>query len=150
MAKLGHITKSKNTGIWIDHKQAILVSIEEGGQPVVEHIKSKAEGHFRPSGGWKAGGTSVAQSVSNEHTADERRRHQFHTFYQTVVEAIGKADKIFIFGPGEAKSELAREIENVKGAHERIAALEASDKLTDNEVVAKVKSFFSSNESTRS
>jgi hypothetical protein len=123
--------------------------MEGVGMPMVERIKSNAEGHFRPSGGWKAGGTAIAQSVSSEHKTDERRRRQFHNFYQMVIEEIGAADKVFIFGPGEAKSELAKEIESVKGPHVRIAAVEASDKLTENQVVAKVKSFFESKESTR-
>ena len=55
---------------------------------------------------------------------------------------VGKADNIFIFGPGEAKLELAKEIEKIKGQHDRIAAVQASDRLTENQIVAKVKSFF--------
>lgn len=140
--------KSKYAGIWIDHKEAILVFMEEAGIPRVERVKSYAEGRFRPSGGWKAGGTAVAQSVSDEHTAEERRRRQFHNYYQMVMEEVGKADQVFIFGPGEAKSELVKEMEAVKGRHVRIAAVETSDKLTENQIVAKVKSFFE-RESTR-
>ena len=138
--------KDKNAGIWIDHKEAILVSMKGSGAPLVERIESHAEGHFRPSGGWKAGGSAIAQSVSSERTADERRKRQFHNFYRTVIEEIGKADKVFIFGPGEAKSELAKEIEAIKGPHVRVAAVEATDKLTENEIVARVKSFFNSAE----
>lgn len=145
MAILAHITK-KNIGIWIDHKEAILVSIEDG-QTTVERIESHAESHFRPSGGWKAGGTCVAQSVSREQKADQRRKHQFHSFYQMVIKKAGEASKIFIFGPGEAKLELAKEVEKIKGKHGRIAAVEASDRLTENQIVAKVKSFFINRES---
>jgi hypothetical protein len=144
MAKLEHVMKKK-IGIWIDHKEAILVSIG-GGQTRVERIESHAESHFRPSGGWKAAGTSVAQSVSKEQKADERRKHQFHNFYQMVIKKTGKADNIFIFGPGEAKLELAKEIEKIKDQHDRVAAVEASDRLTENQIVAKVKSFFLASE----
>jgi hypothetical protein len=144
MAKLGHIMK-KMIGIWIDHKEAILVSIE-GDQATVERIESHAERRFRPSGGWKAAGTSVAQSVTKEHKGDERRKHQFHNFYQMVITTAGKADNIFIFGPGEAKLELAKEIDKIKAQHGRIAAVEASDRLTENQIVAKVKSFFLASE----
>jgi len=140
MAKIDHIMK-KNIGIWIDHKEAILVSIE-GGQTTVARIESNAESHFRPSGGWKAAGTSVAQSVSKEQKAEERRKHQYHKFYQDVIKVIGKADNIFIFGPGEAKLELSKEIKKLKGQPDRIAAVEASDRLTENQIVAKVKSFY--------
>jgi len=144
MATLGHIMKQK-IGVWIDHKEAILVSIE-GDQTTIERIESDAESHFRPSGGRKAGGTYVAQSISKEQKADERRKHQFHDFYQMVIKKVGKADNIFIFGPGEAKLELAKEIEKIKGRHDRIAAVETSDRLTENQIVAKVKSFFLASE----
>jgi hypothetical protein len=144
MAKTEHMMKKK-IGIWIDHKEAILVSIE-GGQTTVERIESHAESHFRPSGGWKAAGTSVAQSVSKEQKADERRKHQFHNFYRMVIKKIGEAGNIFIFGPGEAKLELAKEVEKIKSQHSKIAAVEVSDRLTENQIVAKVKSFFLASE----
>jgi hypothetical protein len=134
-------TMMQNIGIWIDHKKAFLVSVKDA-QTTIERIESNAESHFRHSGGWKASGTNVAQSVSKEQKADERRKHQFHDFYQEVIEKIGKAAKIYIFGPGEAKLELAKEIERIKDQHVRIAAVEASDRLTENQIVAKVKSFF--------
>ena len=140
MAKLGQVI-NKKIGIWIDHKEAILVSIE-GDQTTVERIESNAESHYRPSGGRKAGSTSVAQSVSKEQKADERRKHQFHKFYQMVIKKTGNADNIFIFGPGEAKLELAKEIKKIKGQHDRIAAVEVSDRLTENQIVAKMRSFF--------
>ena len=145
MVKLGHIIKKK-MGIWIDHKEAILVWIEDD-QTTVEHIESGAESHFRPSGGWKTGSTSVAQVVSREQRADERRKHQYHNFYQMVIQKIGGADNIFILGPGEAKLELAKEIKKIKGWHDRIAAVETSDRLNETQTVAKVKSFFYEKES---
>jgi hypothetical protein len=140
MTRLGIITK-QNIGIWVDHKEAILVSLE-GDQAAVERVESNAESHYRPSGGWKASGSSVAQSVSKEGKADERRKHQFHNFYQEVIKKTSEADNIFIFGPGEAKLELAKEIKLIKGHRDKITAVEASDRLTENQIVAKVKSFF--------
>ena len=35
----------KYTGIWIDHKEAVLVSLE-GDQTVVQHVESGAESHL--------------------------------------------------------------------------------------------------------
>ena len=134
-------TIKQNVGIWIDHKEAILVSVKDA-QTTIERIESNAESQFRPSGGWKASGTNVAQSVSKEQKADERRKHQFHDFYHEVIKKAGKANKIYILGPGEAKRELAKEIEKIKDQHARIAAVETSDRLTENQIVAKVKSFF--------
>jgi hypothetical protein len=134
-------TKMKNIGIWIDHKEAVLVSVEKI-QAKIERIESNAESHFRASGGWKASGTNVAQSVSKEQKADARRMQQYRNFYKEVIEKAGKDSNIYIFGPGEAKLELKKEIEKIKGQQARIAAVEASDRLTENQIVAKVKSFF--------
>jgi hypothetical protein len=59
----------------------------------------------------------------------------------TQRRALADFDVDFIFGPGKAKLELAKEIEKIKGQHNRIAAVEACDSLTENQIVAKVKSF---------
>ena len=132
----------KNTGLWIDHKDAILVSIE-GGESVVRHVASSAEPHHKPSGGWKSGGTSVAQSVSNEHIDEERRKHQYHAYYQQVICLLKDSDRIAVFGPGEAKIELAKEIAKVGEMHKKEVAVEACDRPTENQFIAKVKTFFS-------
>jgi hypothetical protein len=133
----------KNTGLWIDHKEAILVSIENG-QTLVQRVASGAESHHKPSGGWKSGGTSVAQSVSNEHVDEERRRHQYHAFYQKVIVLLGDSDNVALFGPGEAKIELAKEIEKVADLHRKEVTVETCDRVTENQFIAKVKTFFSS------
>jgi len=131
----------KNTGIWIDHREALLVSTK-GDSVVVEHVASAAESHFKPSGGWKAGGTSVAQSVSKEQTAEESRKHQYHTFYNKVMSMLGNSDAIALFGPGEAKIELAKEISRVASLQEKVKAIEVSDRMTEKQFIAKVKSYF--------
>lgn len=135
-------TTMKKIGIWVDHKEAIIVLVENA-ETSIEHVESNTESHFRPTGGWKSSGTNVAQSVSKEQTADERKKHQLHDFYQMIIKKADKGEKIFIFGPGEAKCELKKEIEKIKGQHGRIAAVETSDRLTENQIVAKVKLFFS-------
>ena len=140
MEKQGKIIKKK-VGVWIDHKEAFIVSIE-AGQPTTERIESNAENHLKLSGGWKAGGTSMAQSMSKEQKADERRKHQLHDFYQMIIKNIGNADSLFIFGPGEAKVEFVKEIEKIKSHQGKTITVEPSDNLTENQIVAKVKDFF--------
>ncbi len=135
-------TITKNIGIWIDHKEAIFVSVEND-QTAIERIESNLESNYRSSGGWKSSGTNVAQALSTEQKANERHEHQLDNFYQEVIEKAGKADKIYIFGPGQAKVELVKQIEKIKGPHVEIAAVETSDSLTENQMVAQVKSFFS-------
>jgi hypothetical protein len=131
----------KKIGIWIDHKSAILVSLQ-GEKQEVAHIESGADSHYKPSGGWKASGTSVAQAVSKEQTADERLKHQLHLYYQQVAAEADKAERAYICGPGVAKTELEKEMLKNKSLHVKIEAVETCDKMTEKQVVAKVKSFF--------
>ncbi len=131
----------KNTGIWIDHKEAFLVSIE-GDQTFVQHLESGAESHLKPAGGWKAGGTVVAQAVFNEHTAEERRKHQYQAFYTMVIELLADSSKIAIFGPGEAKIEFAKALGKVNELHTKVTGVEACERLTEKQLIAKVKTLF--------
>ena len=132
----------KMMGVWIDHREAILVSIK-GDESTVERFESNAESHYRPSGGNKSGGTSVAQDIMKEKSTDERLKHQYHKFYDQVIAKTVNVNKIFIFGPGEAKRELVSKIGRIKGPHVRIADVIASGRLTEKEIVAKVGTFFS-------
>ncbi|NTW55479.1 MAG: hypothetical protein HGB20_00340 [Chlorobiaceae bacterium] len=131
----------KNTGIWIDHRDALVVSIE-GDETTVLHIESGADSHFKPSGGWKSSGTSVAQSVASEHADEERRKHQYHAFYKNIIKILGDSDAIVIFGPGEAKTELAKEMEHAGTFQGKVRGVETLDRVTENQFIAHVKDFF--------
>jgi len=56
---------------------------------------------------------------------------------------MGDTEDIFVFGPSQTKLELVKEIEKIKGGQNKIRAVETSDRLTENQIVAKVKSVFS-------
>lgn len=134
--------QKKKMGIWLDHRDAFLILIK-GDQTTVEHMESNADSHFRPKGGWKASGTAVAQSVSKEKTVNERHKHELREFYHTLIQKFAKLDTLLIFGPGEAKHELTREIKKIKAPQPRIAAVKTAERLTENQLIAEVKSFFS-------
>ena len=132
---------SRTIGLWIDHKEAVLVSIKDKVTSV-HRVESEVGTRFSPSGGWKAGGTALAQSIVKEQTADERRKHGLHAYYQELIKAVSAAEELFIFGPGEAKHELVKEIDKNKGLHVRISAVETCDKMTEPQIAAKVREFF--------
>ncbi len=77
--------------------------------------------------------------------ADNRQQRAFtghlNTYYDGVIEVLGDAESILIFGPGEAKSELKKRLErhNLGG---RIAAMETVDRMTNRQVAAKVRQHF--------
>jgi hypothetical protein len=106
--------ENRYAGIWIDHTEAMIVTLIDG-RPVVEIVRSNAE---------------------------KRRHHRPLNFYDMVIEAMGDEGHLYIFGPDQSKDELAVEIEKTRHHHYHIDMVEAADKLTENQVVAKVKNYF--------
>ena len=140
--KIRQAQEGLQIGLWIDHKGATLVFMEHGAVRV-ERMESQAESHYHLSGGrGSAGGSSVAQSVSNEQRPEERRKHQYHNFYQQLIKLIEPANSILILGPGEAKLEFAKEIKAVKRFSTKVITVETADKLSGHQLVAKVRDFF--------
>jgi len=62
-------------------------------------------------------------------------------YYDAVIASIRDAESILIFGPGKAKGELKQRLErhNLGG---RIVGIETVDKMTDRQIVAKVRRHF--------
>jgi len=58
-----------------------------------------------------------------------------------VISYIRDAESILLFGPGEAKGELEKRL-SAQGLGKRIVGIETTDKMTDRQVVAKVRQHF--------
>lgn len=130
-----------NTGIWIDHRAAVLFPLSDTGTRVTR-LSAGALPRKHSTGGWRSGGTAVAQCISNEQRTDERRKHQLYAFYLMIINAAKQTERLFIFGSGNARNELVAEIQKMKGNHAEIAAVEACDKMTEPQVIAKTRAFF--------
>lgn len=65
------------------------------------------------------------------------------SFYNDIVDGIRDAGKIFLFGPGEAKLELKKEIKRNNELASRIKGVETTDKITPNQIKTKVIAFYS-------
>jgi stalled ribosome rescue protein Dom34 len=117
-------------GLWIDHRKAVIVFVE-GEEEEIKLISSKEENHHGHSG------------VSKP--ADDLRQRELtghlNSYYNEVISCIRDAESILIFGPGEAKGELKKRLEkdNLGGC---IVGIETSDKMTDPQIVAKVREHF--------
>ena len=51
-------------------------------------------------------------------------------------------DALLLFGPGEAKRQLKDRLSRSQAPSERVVAVESTDKLTDPQIVAKVKEYY--------
>jgi stalled ribosome rescue protein Dom34 len=126
---------TKEVGLWIDHRQAVIVSYLDEQEQNIQRVASDVEKRVRYSGD-----TSESQG-STEDGRDRQFDNQLNHFYDEVISYLRDATSILILGPGEAKGELQKRLEN-QGVSEEIITLKTTDKLTDNQVAAEVRQHF--------
>jgi len=128
-------------GLWVDHEKAIIVSLMRGSHKVI-HVESDVEGHFRLKDDSQSISPSNLQGNTIESKMDSRYRKYLNIYFQQIINLLKEAKRIFIFGPGEAKIELKKMIEKNKLFSNKISDIETTDKLTEPQIVAKVKKYF--------
>jgi len=121
-----------NVGIWIDHKKAVIVSASADGVST-KTLESDVGAHPHFGGQQDGGG---------EKKYEERHTHRLEQYYDEVIRQLGEPEGILILGPGEAKIELEERLNRSTVRADRAIAVEAADKLTDPQLVAKVKEHF--------
>jgi hypothetical protein len=122
----------QDVGVWIDHKKAVIVSIA-AGQVTTRTLASDVGAHPRYSGSQEGGG---------EKKYEERHNQDLDRYYDDVIGQLGEPDALLLLGPGEAKLQLKERLGRFKASSESIVAVESTDKLTDRQIVAKVKEHF--------
>lgn len=127
----------KKIGIWIDHRKAVIVRIENE-TAVTREVISNMEKHVRYSGGDHEQPSMDSSGTYAEDVQDRKFNNQLGRYYETLITLIRDADSIWIFGPGEAKTELGNQLElnNLGG---KITGIEPEDKLTIPQITAKVQ-----------
>jgi len=128
-------------GLWIDHEKAIIVSLMGESHKVI-HVESDIEGRFRLKGGSRSDTPWGIQSATSESKRDFRYSKHLNIYFQHIIDLLKDAKQIFIFGPGEAKFELKKKIEKNNMFLDKISDIETTDKLTEPQIVAKVKKYF--------
>jgi stalled ribosome rescue protein Dom34 len=130
----------KEIGLWLDHREAIIVILTDGGEEI-KHITSSSGKHMRYSGSSHSKTPEGLKEVTSEDQRDRKFGNQLNQYYDEVIAAIRDAESIQIFGPGEAKGELEKHLEH-EGLKAHILAIETVDKMTDRQISAKVRRRF--------
>ena len=125
----------KTVGLWIDHEKAVIVSVR-GTEEEIKLIHSNM-GEQRIEQQRRHNGRSVPSDDIRLRVLTEH----LNTYYEEVISCIRDAKSILLFGHGEAKGELKKRLEK-DNLGERIVGVETADKMTDNQIVAKVKDHF--------
>jgi hypothetical protein len=131
---------TKNIGLWIDHKKAILVIQSEQGEDI-QKIESGVGRHVPYRGASHPKSPYGAQYQQGDDQLDNKFTEHLNKFYEKVIAHIRTAEAVLIFGPGEAKGELQKRIAHEK-VRVQIAKIETADKMTDPQVATKVRKYF--------
>ncbi len=130
----------REAGLWIDHRQAVIVIFTDKGQEI-KSITSNVRQHIRYAGGSQSRTSDWVKKARPADQQDEHLAKHANQYYDEIIAFIREAESIQIFGPGEAKDELAKRLA-FEGLKERIVALETVDKMTDHQLAAKVRERF--------
>jgi hypothetical protein len=130
----------KGVGLWIDHREAIVVILTDAGEEI-KHFISHNGKHVRYSGSSHAEIPDGLKDVTSEDRRDRKFENQLNVSYDEIIASVRDADSIQIFGPGEAKGEFEKRLEK-EGFKGHIEGIETVDKMTDRQISAKVRDHF--------
>lgn len=127
-------------GLWVDHRKAVIVKVT-GKREETSVIESKAEKQPGRFDGVRSTTSYEAQKVQADGRQDIKFADKLNIFYDEVISVLRDADSIFLFGPGAAKGELKKRLEDDHLAH-LLQAVETVDHMTDPQIAAKVREYF--------
>jgi len=131
---------NEHAGVWIDHRKAFIVGLN-GDEEVTNVILSHVEKHPERGGDSPMKGPYEARQVPADDSRQRALTGELDRYYDLVITTLRQYSSLLLFGPGEAKKELNARL--VK-AHldNRVRAVETADKLSDRQIVARVRTFF--------
>ena len=127
-------------GLWIDHRKAVIVEVSDQGEET-RIIESNVEKQLGRIDGLRSTIPFEAQKVPADDSQEKKYTSQLNTYYDDVISAIRDTESLFIFGPGQAKTELKKRLEK-DSLDGLITAVETVDVMTDPQIAAKVRDYF--------
>jgi hypothetical protein len=127
---------AKQAGVWIDHKQAIVVLLTgkekeikkitfDIGQPIRAVAGSRSTRPYKP-------GEFIAEDTLQRKVENDRQN-----YYDDVIKSFRGAKGLLVLGPGEAKGEFVKRLRSKKLSGVTLD-VETVDKMTDRQIAAKV------------
>jgi hypothetical protein len=132
---------SHKVGIWIDHKKAVIVFVS-ADHVTAKTVQSDVGPHARYSSRAGYPTPDGPQDGRGEKKYEERYGQHLDRYYDEVISQLGQPESLLIFGPGEAKVQLGERLSRSKSLSEHVGGIETTDKLTDAQIVAKVKEHY--------
>lgn len=131
----------KKTGIWLDRKKAIIITLFEYNH-LLKKIESGVITRDRVPGETKMFGRFGDQFLSLEKTKKNRLNEQITKYLKSLIIEIKNVEEFVLFGPGNIKNELEKLIRKDNVLSSKLKAVETADSMTENQMVAWLKKFY--------
>lgn len=132
----------RQTGIWIDSSKAIIVCLD-GKKESITEIDSDIENKSHHTREGNKGTFSGNHHNANETQLSNRKKEQTNYFMDSIIDYIKKSDELYVFGPAGAKTQLKKRIQEERIiTPDKLKGIDTSDKMTVNQIVAKVRDFY--------
>ena len=131
----------RKTGIWIDRKKAVIVHLE-GKNSRSKKIENEFDSRIEPVGRIRSKTPFGSQGIMPEGKSDRRFKHHLQKYFKQIGRNLSQTDSVFIFGPGEAKTEFMKFLRDLPEYADSVDGIGSADKMTYNQIAAKVKRHF--------
>ena len=132
---------AKQAGVWIDHKQAIVVLIT-GKEKEIKKITFDIGQPIRAVGGSRSTRPYKPGEFIAEDTVQRKVENDRQNYYDDVIKTIRGAKGLLVLGPAEAKGEFIKRFRSKKLDGVTVD-VKTADKMTDRQIAAKVGLHFS-------
>jgi hypothetical protein len=127
-------------GVWIDHKQAIVVLLTDTGKEIKKTAFDIGQ-RIRTKAGSRSKNPYKPSEFVAEDTLERKLENDRKDYYDDVIASISGAKALLILGPGEAKGEFLKRLQSKKLRGVTVE-LQTVDKMTDRQIAAKVGRHF--------
>ena len=126
--------------IWVSGPEAWLVR-QKGDEWRLEKLFSEVPHKHRTTGGRRGNRPYLHGSVNPSGREDEKRRNALTQFLDNIVTSADDIEQLYLLGPRPTSHALLRQFE-VSGKAQKVKGQIATDRLTERQVIAKVRSSF--------
>lgn len=126
--------------IWIDHQKAVITTVSAEGYTTSEVCTGPRGGSQKLKKISSVNSREQGLTATTDIATGEPMDH-LNQFYSEVIAAIGDAMTVLIFGPGEAKAELGRQLQ-LAPVEIRIHSMGVRADLTDRQIADRARDHF--------
>jgi hypothetical protein len=137
--------ENKQAGVWMDKRQAFLITRENKQFSFTETIESPIESMVRYPGETdsKTKMKSNLAASNNEHKTNNIQQEQLKKYISMLKARLEGYDEILLFGPGIFKNQFLKHLSSDKAFNNAKVHTMDADKMTSNQLLTFVRNHFS-------